>query len=110
MSKISRSLVVAVFVALILFLGISDFTYINNIGNLALLSRPLNSENSNAVWSKKRKNIEYSQFILTNSIKEIEKWNDITIKNRCEEITKLSLEYIKGPIERKRDFETDFEK
>ena len=33
MSKISRSLVVAVFVALILFLGISDFTYINNIGN-----------------------------------------------------------------------------
>lgn len=81
-------------------------TYINNIGNLALLSRPLNSENSNAVWSKKRKNIEYSQFILTNSIKEIEKWNDITIKNRCEEITKLSLEYIKGPIERKRDFET----
>ena len=33
MSKISRSLVVALFVALILFLGISDFTYINNIGN-----------------------------------------------------------------------------
>ena len=33
MSKISRSLVVAVFVALILFLEISDFTYINNIGN-----------------------------------------------------------------------------
>ena len=81
-------------------------TYINNIGNLALLSRPLNSENSNAVWSKKRKNIEDSQFILTNSIKESEQWNDNTIKDRCKEIIKLSLEYIKGPIERKRDFET----
>ena len=81
-------------------------TYINNIGNLALLSRPLNSENSNAVWEKKRKNIEDSQFILTNSIKEIEQWNDDTIKNRCKEITELSLEYIKGPIERNRDFET----
>lgn len=81
-------------------------TYINTIGNLALLSRPLNSENSNAVWSKKRKNIEDSQFVLTNSIKEIEQWNDNTIKSRCEKITELSLEYIKGPIERKRDFET----
>ena len=29
MSKISRSLVVAIFVALILFLGVSDFIYIN---------------------------------------------------------------------------------
>lgn len=33
MSKISRSLVVAIFVALIVFLGISDFVYINRIGD-----------------------------------------------------------------------------
>ena len=31
MSKISRSIVVAIFVALILFLGISDFIYINSV-------------------------------------------------------------------------------
>lgn len=31
MSKISRSIVVAIFVALILFLGVSDFIYINNV-------------------------------------------------------------------------------
>lgn len=34
MSKISRSIVVAIFVTLIVFLGISDFVYINKIGNL----------------------------------------------------------------------------
>ena len=31
MSKISRSIIVAIFVALILFLGVSDFIYINNV-------------------------------------------------------------------------------
>jgi len=33
MSKISRSIVVAIFVTLIVFLGISDFVYINKVGD-----------------------------------------------------------------------------
>lgn len=81
-------------------------TYINNIGNLALLSRPLNSENSNAIWDKKKKNIMDAQFILTNSIDKDCKWNDVAILNRGNQIIELSLKHIKGPIDRKRDFET----
>ena len=43
-------------------------TYINNIGNLALLSRPLNSENSNDIWDNKRKNIQDSQILLIKNV------------------------------------------
>jgi len=80
-------------------------TYINNIGNLALLSRPLNSENSNAKWDKKKKNIVNSQFVLTNSIDMDCKWDDSAIIDRCNELTGLALKYITGPIKRERDFE-----
>lgn len=81
-------------------------TYINNIGNLALLSRPLNSENSNAVWEKKKKNIKDAQFVLTNNIDRECKWDDNAIKNRGNQIIDLALKHITGPIARKRDFET----
>ena len=80
--------------------------YINNIGNLALLSRPLNSENSNAKWDNKKKNINDAQFILTNSIDKECKWDDKAIVNRAEEITEMALKHIKGPIERDREFES----
>lgn len=81
-------------------------TYINNIGNLALLSRPLNSENSNAIWDKKKKNIQDSQFILTNGINKDCKWDENAIINRCNDIIELSIRHIVGPLERKRDFES----
>lgn len=81
-------------------------TYINNIGNLALLSRPLNSENSNDIWDNKKKNIKASQFVLTNSIDDTVKWNDQAITSRCEYLTGLALEHITGPLPRDRDFES----
>ena len=81
-------------------------TYINNIGNLALLSRPLNSENSNEIWDKKKKNIQDAQFILTNNINKEEKWDDSSILKRCNNLIELSLKHISGPIDRKRDFES----
>ncbi len=80
-------------------------TYINNIGNLALLSRPLNSKNSNDIWDNKKKNIQDSQFILTNTIDKNYKWDDKAIQNRCDVITKLAIKYITGPLARDRDFE-----
>lgn len=79
-------------------------TYINNIGNLALLSKPLNSENSNAIWDIKKKNIKDSQFVLTNNIDMECKWDDKAIKNRGNQIIDLSLKHIVGPTERKREF------
>jgi len=81
-------------------------TYINNIGNLALLSRPLNSENSNAIWDKKKKNIQDAQFVLTNTIDKNCKWDDNAIINRNNVIIDLALQYISGPLERNRDFES----
>ena len=81
-------------------------TYINNVGNLALLSRPLNSENSNDIWDNKKKNIQDAQFILTNSIDKNCKWDDNAIKNRCEIISNLSLKHIVGPLQRDRGFES----
>lgn len=81
-------------------------TYINNIGNLALLSRPLNSENSNDIWDNKKQNIKDAQFVLTNSIDMSCKWNDQAIQNRCNIITDLAIKHIVGPLERDRDFES----
>lgn len=81
-------------------------TFINNIGNLALLSRPLNSENSNDIWDNKKKNIQGSQFVLTNTIDKNCKWDDTAIKKRCEIITKLALKHITAPLQRDRDFES----
>lgn len=81
-------------------------TYINNIGNLALLSRPLNSENSNDVWDNKKKNIEDAQFVLTNSIDKDCKWDDKAIKERCKTLTELAIKYITAPLPRERDFES----
>lgn len=81
-------------------------TYINNVGNLALLSRPLNSENSNDIWDNKKKNIQDAQFVLTNTIDKQCKWDENAIKNRCQVITNLALKHIAGPLQRDRDFES----
>ena len=81
-------------------------TYLNNIGNLALLSRSLNSENSNAIWDKKINNIINSQFVLTNQIEKDTKWNQHAILKRCKTIQELAIKYITSPLERKREFET----
>ena len=79
--------------------------YINNIGNLALLSRPLNSENSNEIWDKKKKNINDAQFVLTNSINKKCKWDDKAIIDRGKEIIEIALKHIIAPLEREKDFE-----
>lgn len=81
-------------------------TYINNIGNLALLSRPLNSENSNDIWNNKKKNIIASQFVLTNTIDTDCKWDDAAIVERCNYLTRLALKHITAPLPRDRDYET----
>ena len=81
-------------------------TYINNIGNLALLSQPLNSKNSNDIWDNKKTNIKNSQFVLTNTIPMDCKWNDDAIKNRSAKIADLAIKHIVGPVKRDRDFET----
>ena len=80
-------------------------TYLNNIGNLALLSRPMNSENSNSIWDKKKKNINESQFTLTNSIDKTIKWDEDAISSRCEYITTIAINNITAPLKRDRGFE-----
>ena len=85
-------------------------TYLNNIGNLALLSRPMNSANSNDIWENKIKNLNDASFKLTNSIPDndewAKKWNDVSIKERCDYIIDLALNNITGPLKRERAFET----
>ncbi len=80
-------------------------TYINNIGNLALLSRPMNSENSNSIWSKKRELLKDSQFILTNRTYNNKNWKEEDIKDREIYMINLAIEHIKAPLPRKREFE-----
>lgn len=81
-------------------------TYLNNIGNLALLSKPLNSENSNDIWDNKKQNIKDAQFVLTNSINMKCKWDDKAIQKRCDKITSLALKHITSPLKRDRNFES----
>lgn len=91
--------------------------YINCIGNLALISGPYNSQNSNKKWNYKLELLKKIQFSITSEIsnnKNYKDWKEENIKIRNEDIATRACQDIIGPIPRTREYEsrvatTDFE-
>jgi uncharacterized protein with ParB-like and HNH nuclease domain len=72
--------------------------YVNNIGNITLLSIKLNSSIGNEVLIKKIPELKKSEIQITKefcqSIESDPEWNEAKINNRQQEIAKLALEHI----------------
>lgn len=91
--------------------------YINCIGNLALISGPYNSQNSNNQWKCKLELLKKIQFSITSEIssnKDYQDWKEENIKIRNEDIAERACKDIIGPLPRTREYEsrvatTDFE-
>ena len=91
--------------------------YINCIGNLAPISGPYNSQNSNNQWKYKLELLKKIQFSITSEIssnKNYQEWKEENIKIRNENIAERACKDIIGPLPRTRDYEsrvatTDFE-
>ena len=81
-------------------------TYLNCIGNLAMLSGSYNSSNSNKPWSFKKDILNQAQFILTQRVSSNEEWKENEIKNRNMELSNLAVKYISGPLAREKDYKT----
>ncbi len=81
-------------------------TYLNCIGNLAMLSGSYNSSNSNKPWSFKKDILSKAQFILTQKISSNDEWREEEIKNRNIELSDLAVKYISGPLPREKDYKT----
>ena len=81
-------------------------TYLNCIGNLAMLSGAYNSSNSNKPWSFKKKVLSQAQFILTQKIIDNDEWKEEEIKKRNIKLSDLAVKYISGPLPREKDYKT----
>lgn len=81
-------------------------TYLNCIGNLAMLSGSYNSSNSNKPWSFKKDILSQAQFMLTQRIASNEEWKENEIKDRNIELSEKAIKYISGPLPREKDYKT----
>ena len=81
-------------------------TYLNCIGNLAMLSGPYNSSNSNKQWYFKKDILNKAQFILTRKVSSNKEWKEPEIKVRNIELSELAVKYISGPLPREKDYKT----
>ena len=81
-------------------------TYLNCIGNLAMLSGSYNSSNSNKPYSFKKSVLEKAQFLLTQKISNNEDWKEEAIKKRNIELSELAINCISGPLPREKGYKT----
>lgn len=82
-------------------------SYINCIGNLALISPDYNKENSNKPWDFKVSKLKYIQFYYTNRCCKYKTWKKKDICNRNEYISKLACEKTITPLNRTRKIKND---
>lgn len=81
-------------------------TYLNCIGNLALISGSYNSKNSNKPWNEKVENLKNVQFVITSSTALNSTWKEQDIINRNEDISERACNEITGPLKREREYES----
>ena len=79
-------------------------TYLNCVGNLAMLSASYNSSNSNKMWSFKKNILKECQFMLTQEVSKYDEWTEINIKDRHENLSKKAIELISGPCPREVEY------
>lgn len=70
--------------------------YLNSIGNLGIMSGPLNTRISNRPWPEKRDSIRETQFNVTRV--DSERWTEEEIRQRNDELADLAVNYITGPV------------
>lgn len=78
--------------------------YLNCIGNLAPLSGPYNSKNSNKIWTEKVEIMKDVQFKTTKEILSLPKWNQETIIDRNASLAERACKAILAPIPRTRSY------
>ncbi len=79
-------------------------TYLNCVGNLAMLSASYNASNSNKMWPFKKNILKECQFMLTQDASKYDEWDEINIKDRNENLSKKAIELISGPYPRKVEY------
>lgn len=79
-------------------------TYLNCIGNLAMLSASYNSSNSNKLWTFKKNILNECQFILTQDASKYNAWNENNIKNRNMILSDKAIKLISGPYPREIEY------
>lgn len=64
---------------------------LGTLGNLTLVTKRLNSKMQNAAWSEKKKHLKnYSRLPLTVPYLDKEKWDEVTIDERAQELAKVA--------------------
>jgi len=81
-------------------------TYLNCIGNLALISQGYNIDNSNKPWDIKVKNLKQVQFKYTNSCAKYKSWRKNNICSRNVMMAEKACQLITSPLERTRQYRT----
>jgi hypothetical protein len=71
---------------------------VQGMGNLTLLTQPLNSSSSNSAWQTKRTAMaDHSILPLNQKIANHQEWNEQTISNWAEELYQRALKIWRGP-------------
>lgn len=71
----------------------------DSIGNLTLLTKPLNSTVSNGPWSEKKKALEnHSLLVLNREVSKSEVWNEESITTRSDGLFEVALKLWALPI------------
>ncbi len=66
--------------------------YVNRIGNLTLITKPLNASLSNAAWASKRKSLNQHDVLLINShLQDIDLWDESSIDARGSDIADVVI-------------------
>lgn len=74
--------------------------YLNCIGNLGIMSGPLNATNSNRPWPEKLEIIQVTQFSVTRVAGEqYPNWTEQEIKDRNDKMSDLAINFIPGPMQ-----------
>ena len=77
---------------------------VNTIGNLTLVTQPLNSSMSNSSWETKRKALqEYSLLMLNKKFSTQMTWNEKEIKSRSLQLAEIISDRWPGPDSQKWD-------
>jgi hypothetical protein len=67
------------------------------LGNLTLVTGPLNSALSNAGWPTKRERLSHSILLLNQSIRSCPEWDEVAIQTRGDVLTEMILKRWPGP-------------
>lgn len=65
---------------------------LHKIGNLTIIKGEWNISMSNRLFEDKKKDYEKSEFLITNDLKNYDKWTFEEIQRRCEKLARLAVE------------------